>query len=112
MQARSTRLLLASALAVFVAASSISADMLTIKQWGLYSTVIDLPDIDGAAFEVVQNPFTQSHQASLPGPPSSLAQTAYDFTWTTDSGTFSITAAHAAAVVTAAVTSICAASDQ
>jgi hypothetical protein len=69
---------------------------LVVASWGLATGVQDLSFSGGqdvADFTTVQNPFQATHTATY-GP--GTATTAYDFTWSGDSGSFDFTMTHAA----------------
>ncbi|HVP11448.1 MAG TPA: hypothetical protein VMV94_09715 [Phycisphaerae bacterium] len=80
---------IAAALLACLDGSSLQAGPLTIDRWLLEAGIITSQSGEGqsVAFATVENPFHDSHSASLG---QSVAQASYDFDWSDNHGTFLI----------------------
>lgn len=77
---------------VLVARARVQADSISVTSWWL-DVLVDGGGHDDGFFYTVQNPFHDSHSASLG---QSAAQASYDFDWWDNNGTFHIQTNHQA----------------
>ncbi len=83
---------------LFVWAAPANGDSFTVDDWNLATGVADLStgEDDFHSFVTVQNPFQDSHAASVG---NSTAEASYDFAWSAGAGTFLVEAAQQAEFV-------------
>ncbi len=88
--------------AVLLTIAPANGDSFTIDDWTLATGVHDSStgEHESHGFYTVQNPFQDSHAASVG---NSTAEAAYDFAWSAGAGTFLVEAAHRAEFVDSAI---------
>ncbi|MFH1417844.1 MAG: hypothetical protein ABII12_06105, partial [Planctomycetota bacterium] len=82
---------------ILLTAPSARADNITVDEWSVsVSVYAGFPDLAGAAFSTVVNPFVDQHSVTLPSSTQTSASAQYDFAWGEQFGQFMIQAAHQA----------------
>lgn len=76
-----------------IASSRVQADSFLVTSWSLGTGILDLPDVVGDVFDVVQNPFVNEHHFTLG---QGQAHSYFDFSWTPDTASFLTTASNVA----------------